>query len=86
MPTASGLLLAVVPDLFAGDIFAMKGGTAINLVVQNMAASLTLHAGVTCKSNQRKELERLCRCIKVANSVVNTVQVKHVKVRVQIKI
>jgi len=30
------LLLAVVPDVFANDIFAMKGGTAINLVVQDM--------------------------------------------------
>lgn len=30
------LLLAIMPDVFANDIFAMKGGTAINLVVQNM--------------------------------------------------
>lgn len=30
------LLLAIVPDVFANDIFAMKGGTAINLVVQDM--------------------------------------------------
>ncbi len=30
------LLLAVTPDVFAGDIFAMKGGTAINLFVQDM--------------------------------------------------
>ena len=30
------LLLAVVPDVFANDIFAMKGGTAINLFVQDM--------------------------------------------------
>lgn len=30
------LLLAVAPDVFANDIFAMKGGTAINLFVQNM--------------------------------------------------
>ncbi len=30
------LLLAVAPDVFANDIFAMKGGTAINLFVQDM--------------------------------------------------
>jgi predicted nucleotidyltransferase component of viral defense system len=30
------LLLAVTPDVFAGDIFAMKGGTAINLFLQDM--------------------------------------------------
>lgn len=30
------LLLAVMPDVFANNIFAMKGGTAINLVVQDM--------------------------------------------------
>ena len=30
------LLLTVAPDAFANDIFAMKGGTAINLFVQNM--------------------------------------------------
>ncbi|MCK2119875.1 nucleotidyl transferase AbiEii/AbiGii toxin family protein [Pseudomonas aeruginosa] len=30
------LLLAVAPDVFAGDLFAMKGGTAINLFVQDM--------------------------------------------------
>ena len=27
------LLLKVVPDVFANDIFAMKGGTAINLFI-----------------------------------------------------
>ncbi len=30
------LLLAVAPDVFANDIFAMKGGTAINLFLQDM--------------------------------------------------
>lgn len=30
------LLLAVTPDVFGGDIFAMKGGTAINLFLQDM--------------------------------------------------
>ena len=30
------LLLAVMPEVFANDIFAMKGGTAINLFVQDM--------------------------------------------------
>jgi predicted nucleotidyltransferase component of viral defense system len=30
------LLLAVTPKVFANDIFAMKGGTAINLFVQDM--------------------------------------------------
>jgi len=30
------LLLRVVPDLFKNEIFAMKGGTAINLFVQDM--------------------------------------------------
>lgn len=30
------LLLSVAPDVFANDIFAMKGGTAINLFVQDM--------------------------------------------------
>lgn len=30
------LLLAVAPDVFVGDIFAMKGGTAINLFVRDM--------------------------------------------------
>lgn len=30
------LLLAIAPDVFANDIFAMKGGTAINLFVQDM--------------------------------------------------
>ncbi|TVQ30815.1 MAG: nucleotidyl transferase AbiEii/AbiGii toxin family protein [Wenzhouxiangella sp.] len=30
------LLLAVLPDVFANDIFVMKGGTAINLFVQQM--------------------------------------------------
>ena len=26
-------------------------------------AGFSLHAGIACKSNQRKKLERLCRCI-----------------------
>ena len=30
------LLLAATPEVFANDIFAMKGGTAINLFVQDM--------------------------------------------------
>ncbi|OGB16718.1 MAG: hypothetical protein A2W72_14940 [Burkholderiales bacterium RIFCSPLOWO2_12_67_14] len=30
------LLLAVAPEVFANDLFAMKGGTAINLFVQDM--------------------------------------------------
>lgn len=30
------LLLRVVPDIFRNEIFAMKGGTAINLFVQDM--------------------------------------------------
>ncbi|HHX82685.1 MAG TPA: nucleotidyl transferase AbiEii/AbiGii toxin family protein [Pseudomonadaceae bacterium] len=30
------LLLTIAPDVFANDIFAMKGGTAINLFVQDM--------------------------------------------------
>lgn len=30
------LLLSVAPDVFASDVFAMKGGTAINLFVQDM--------------------------------------------------
>ncbi|MBN9459655.1 MAG: nucleotidyl transferase AbiEii/AbiGii toxin family protein [Burkholderiales bacterium] len=30
------LLLAVTPEVFTNDIFAMKGGTAINLFVQDM--------------------------------------------------
>ncbi len=30
------LLLAIAPDVFANDIFAMKGGTAINLFVRDM--------------------------------------------------
>ena len=30
------LLLAVCPDVFANDVFAMKGGTAINLFVRDM--------------------------------------------------
>jgi predicted nucleotidyltransferase component of viral defense system len=30
------LLLAISPDVFANDIFALKGGTAINLFVQDM--------------------------------------------------
>ncbi|MCG1018831.1 MULTISPECIES: nucleotidyl transferase AbiEii/AbiGii toxin family protein [Burkholderiaceae] len=29
-------LLRIAPDVFANDLFAMKGGTAINLFVQNM--------------------------------------------------
>ena len=30
------LLLTVAPEVFANDIFAMKGGTALNLFVQDM--------------------------------------------------
>jgi len=30
------LLLAITPDVFANDIFVLKGGTAINLFVQDM--------------------------------------------------
>jgi hypothetical protein len=30
------LLLTVAPEVFAGDLFAMKGGTAINLFMQDM--------------------------------------------------
>ena len=30
------LLLRVTPDVFANDIFAMKGGSAINLFVRDM--------------------------------------------------
>lgn len=30
------LLLAAAPEVFANDVFAMKGGTAINLFVQDM--------------------------------------------------
>lgn len=31
------LLLRVVPDIFKNEIFAMKGGTAINPFVQDMS-------------------------------------------------
>jgi len=30
------LLLAIAPDVFANDFFAMKGGTALNLFVRDM--------------------------------------------------
>jgi hypothetical protein len=30
------LMLTAAPDVFADDIFAMKGGTAISLIVQDM--------------------------------------------------
>ena len=41
------LLLAVAPDVFANDIFAMKGGTAINLFVRdNPGKSVLIAAGV----------------------------------------
>ena len=30
------LLLAVIPDVFGGDVFVMKGGTALNLFVHDM--------------------------------------------------
>lgn len=30
------LLLSITPDVFANEIFAMKGGTAINLFVRDM--------------------------------------------------
>ena len=30
------LLLVIAPDVFKSDIFAMKGGTAINLFVRDM--------------------------------------------------
>ena len=34
------LLLAAAPEVFANDIFAMKGGTAINLFVRDMPRSM----------------------------------------------
>ena len=30
------LLLAVAPEVFRGSVFAMKGGTALNLFVHDM--------------------------------------------------
>jgi len=30
------LLLSVAPDVFQGGVFALKGGTALNLFVQDM--------------------------------------------------
>ncbi len=46
------LLLAVAPDVFANDIFAMKGGTAINLFVRDMPR-LTL---LDVRARLRREL------------------------------
>ena len=45
------LLLTVVPDVFANDIFAMKGGTAINLFVQDMPR-LSVDIDVTFRPRQ----------------------------------
>jgi hypothetical protein len=47
------LLLAVAPDVFHTPVFAMKGGTAINLFVQDMPRLSTsiwigLRAGGLC--------------------------------------
>ncbi|MDT4868879.1 hypothetical protein FQZ97_1038690 [compost metagenome] len=42
------LLLAVAPAVFANDLFAMKGGTAINLFVQNMPRLSVRSSGSRC--------------------------------------
>jgi Nucleotidyl transferase AbiEii toxin, Type IV TA system len=40
------LLLAITPEVFASDRFAMKGGTALNLFVQDMPRRETLGFGL----------------------------------------
>ena len=51
------LLLAVAPEVFANDIFAMKGGTAINLFVRNMPR-LSDDIDLTYPRQSRLEFER----------------------------
>ncbi|GHU26059.1 hypothetical protein AGMMS50256_02350 [Betaproteobacteria bacterium] len=52
------LLLAVAPEVFANDIFALKGGTAINLFVQNMPR-LSVDIDVVYRSWQASRDEAL---------------------------
>ncbi len=50
------LLLAVAPDVFAGSVFALKGGTAINLFVRDMPRlSVDLDLVFTSWSMPREE-------------------------------
>src|SRR5690606_1160945 len=50
------LLLAIAPDVFANDIFAMKGGTAINLFVRDMPRlSVDIDVVYTPRQHLREE-------------------------------
>ena len=51
------LLLAVAPDVFANDIFAMKGGTAINLFVRDMPR-LSVDIDVVYPRGRRRATKR----------------------------
>lgn len=55
------LLLRVAPDVFEGDLFAMKGGTAINLFVRDMPRLSPLPIAIgqlIQKMNDRRRLIR----------------------------
>src|SRR5690554_7759930 len=52
------LLLTVAPAVFANDIFAMKGGTAINLFIQDMPR-LSVDIDVVYRPGQTQRDEAL---------------------------
>jgi Nucleotidyl transferase AbiEii toxin, Type IV TA system len=56
------LLLSVAPEVLANDIFAMKGGTAINLFVQDMLRlSVDQYRGVIrAPRNTRYKAAEVC--------------------------
>lgn len=60
------LLLAAAPEVFANDIFAMKGGTAINLLVRDMPALRWKLANLQTFSKRRPaDFEQQARALEI---------------------
>ena len=63
------LLLATAPEVFANDIFAMKGGTAINLFVRDMPRlSVDIDVVYTDHKTPRAEALTSLRCAACSSS------------------
>jgi hypothetical protein len=56
------LLLAVAPEVFRGEVFAMKGGTALNLFVHDMPRlSVDIDVAYPARATPRDETLRSVR-------------------------
>lgn len=62
------LLLRVAPEVFASEIFAMKGGTAINLLVRNMPR-LSVDIDVVYRSWQTERPQALAEIAHELNAI-----------------